>query len=168
MWKHRSRYVYTFSPKRCIQFFCDEQWLDVGAFNTALLRKYPQFKFNDVDLWLKSVWKSRDKIQRHIEMHQTMMRWFMASYHQTFRHYDYLFTFPPDASTITRRRIRARLRMGRIWIQILSPQYQEGEGPEDGEHLGEHALPEIGEAEQELHAWSDPMLQTRTWLDQSS
>lgn len=168
MWQHRNRYIYTFSPTRCIQFFCDEQWLDVWAFNAALLRKYPWFKFHNVDLWLKSVGRSRDKNQRHIEMHQTMMRSFMASYHQTFRHYDYLFTFPPDASTITRRRIRARLRMAQIWIQILSPKYQEGEGSQDGEHLGEHPGTQVWEAEQELHAGSDHMLQTGEGLDQGS
>ena len=164
MWQHRSRYIYTFSPTRCIQFFCDEHWLDVWEFNAALLRKYPWFKFHNVDLWLKSVGRSRDKIQRHIETHQTMMRSFMASYHQTFRHYDYLFTFPPNVSTITRRRIRARLRMAKIWIQILSPKSQESKSIEDVKPMGEHASAEIWEAKQELYAGSDHMLQERERL----
>ena len=168
MGRYHNRCTYTFSPKRCIQFFCNEHWLDVWVFNTELLRKYPQFKFNNVTLWLKSVGRSRDKIQKQIEIRQTMMRSFMASYHQKFTQYDYLFTFPPDVSTITRRRIRSRLRMANVWIQILSPKYQEGESHSDGEPLGGHANTEVWETEQELHAGSDRMLQEGTWLDKSS
>lgn len=158
MWRYQNRCTYTFSPERCIQFFCKEHWLDIWAFNAALLRRYPQFKFNRSTLWLKSVGRTRDKIQKEIEMRQTMMRSFMASYHQKFTQYDYLFTFPPDASTITRRRIRSRLRMANVWIQILSPKHQEGEGSQDGEHMGEHPGTQVWEAEQELYARSDRML----------
>lgn len=58
--------------------------------------------------------------------------------------------------------------MANVWIQILSPKYQEGEGSQDGEHLGEHTSPEIWEAEQELYAGSDRMLQEGEGLDKTS
>lgn len=58
--------------------------------------------------------------------------------------------------------------MAKIWIQILSPKYQEGKGSQDGEHLGEHPSAQVWEAEQELYAGSDHMLQTGERLDQGS